>query len=452
MSELKEVKKETGFKDQFLFGLPRLGTSVVLGIEGWALLTLYTSGYALDPFRTGFAIAMGYLTIAAAQFLLGWLSDAKYTKLGRRKPYILIFAPLLGLSIIFLLLPQLVLPDLNNKNALFLWLLIWDIVFRASYAVTTPYQAWMAEIFTVNERPKVSQIQNTFNYIGNGIMALFSLLILTGFIDDLRLNVNAPVPMIFALPIIIFGILTIILLYLVAIFLPTEPKYEIKSDMIESLKIIIKNRNFMLIILMVGIAGLGWTMVTTTMLKYAEDALNLGGFDYVIVALCLLISIFVFLYLWRRNINKYGKKKMLLYVFLIAAAFFPITLIGLIPMPSYLIFGIIFIVGIGAILAGWFLFPYIVYADLAEDDQKKTGELKAGIYAGFPSIILNIFQAVSTLLIGAILSIPIYYSPTAFVDPYSIGLVLWGPLASLVLIIAYFYTKKYITLDFEWEK
>jgi GPH family glycoside/pentoside/hexuronide:cation symporter len=452
MSELKEVKKETGFKDQFLFGLPRLGTSVVLGIEGWALLTLYTSGYALDPFRTGFAIAMGYLTIAAAQFLLGWLSDAKYTKLGRRKPYILIFAPLLGLSIIFLLLPQLVLPDLNNKNALFLWLLIWDIVFRASYAVTTPYQAWMAEVFTVNERPKVSQIQNTFNYIGNGIMALFSLLILTGFIDDLRLNVNAPVPMIFALPIIIFGVLTIILFYLVAIFLPTEPKYEIKSNMIESLKTIIKNKNFMLIILMVGIAGLGWTMVTTTMLKYAEDALNLGGFDYVIVALCLLISIFIFLYLWRRNINKKGKKKTLLYVFLLAIAFLPITLLGLIPMPSYLIFGIIFIVGIGAILGGWFLFPYIVYADIAEDDQKKTGELKAGIYAGFPSIILNIFQAGSSLLIGAILSIPIYYSPTAFVEPYSIGLVLWGPLAAIVLLICYFYTKKYVTLDFEWER
>ncbi|TXT66297.1 MAG: Major Facilitator Superfamily protein [Promethearchaeota archaeon] len=452
MDKLEDLKKDSKFKHQFLFSLPRLGTSIILGIEGWALLTLYTSGYGLDPFRTGFAIAMGYLTIAIFQFLLGWISDVRYTKLGRRKPYILIFSPLLGLSIIFLLLPQLILPDLNNKDVLFFWVLIWDIIFRASYAVTTPYQAWMAELFNVEIRPKVSQIQNTFNYVGNGVMAIFSLLILTSYVDDLKVNVNSTVPGIFAIPIIIFGILTIVLFYLIAFFLPTEPKYELKSNMKESLNTILKNKNFLLIIFMVGISGLAWSMITSTMLKYTEDALNLGGLDYVIVALFLLIFIFIFLYLWRRSINKKGKKKTLLCIFLIAAAFLPITFISLIPMPSYLIFGIIFIIGIGAVLGGWFLFPYIVYADVAEDDQKRSGELKAGIYAGFPSIILNIFQAIGSLLIGAILSIPIYYSPSVAVDSYSIGLILWGPIASLILLIAYFYTKKYVVLDFEWEK
>lgn len=74
---------------------------------------------------------MGYLSIAAAQFLLEWISDAKYTKFGRRKPYILIFGPLLGISFIFLLMPALILTDLN-ETSLFLWLLIWDIIFRIS--------------------------------------------------------------------------------------------------------------------------------------------------------------------------------------------------------------------------------------------------------------------------------------------------------------------------------
>jgi hypothetical protein len=68
MSELEEVKRETGSKDRFLFGMPRLGTSIILGIEGWAVFTLYTTGYGLNEFQTGFALAMGYLTIAASQF------------------------------------------------------------------------------------------------------------------------------------------------------------------------------------------------------------------------------------------------------------------------------------------------------------------------------------------------------------------------------------------------
>ncbi len=453
MNETSEIKREkTSNLMKILFSSPRLGTSIVLGIEGWALLTLYTSGYGLQPLLVGFAISMGYLTIAFSQFLLGWISDTKYTKWGRRKPYIIIFAPLLGISIIFLLLPGLVI-DLNDSRTLFVWVLIWEIVFRASYAVTTPYQAWMAEEFPVEERPKVSQFQNTFNYIGSGIMALFSMIILTSYIGALKsaVDLNIPIPINLSIPILIFGILTVVLFYIIAFKMPTEPNYEIKSNLIESLKTIVKNKNFMKIVLMVGISGLGWSMITTVMLKYLVDALNLKGLiDYIIPAVALLLTIFVFLYLWRRTIQKLGKKKALLYVFIGAIAFLPVSLLALIPMDSYLIIGIIFIVGIGATLGGWFLFPYILYADVAEDDEKSTGELKAGIYTGFPSIILNIFQAVGAFFIGAILSLP-DISPTG-VFSYSIGLIIFGPIVSIILLISYFYTRKFVTLDFEWEK
>jgi len=331
-------------------------------------------------------------------------------------------------------------------------MLIWEIIFRASYAVTTPYQAWMAEEFPAEERPKVSQFQNTFNYIGNGIMALFSMIILTSYIEalDLAVDLNIPIPINLSIPIFIFGILTIVLFYIIAFKMPTEPYYEIKSNLIENLKTIVKNKNFMLIVLMVGISGLGWSMVATTMLKYLQDALNMGIVDYIISAVALILTIFIFLYIWRRLIQKRGKKQTLLYVFICAVVFMPISLLGLIPMQSYLVLGIVFIMGIGAILGGWFLFPYIVYADLAEDDEKSTGELKAGIYAGFPSIVLNIFQAAGAFFIGSILSLPTI-SPTGTFS-YSMGLILFGPIVSVILLVSYFYTKKYVTLDFEWEK
>jgi len=454
MSESEEIiREETSSSTKVLFSAPRLGTSIVLGIESWALLTLYTSGYGLHPFLAGFAIAMGYLTIALSQFLLGWISDAKYTKWGRRKPYIIIFAPLLGISIIFLILPGLLL-NLSDTKTLFIWMLIWEIIFRASYAVTTPYQAWMAEEFPIEERPKVSQFQNTFNYIGNGIMAVFSLIVLTSYIDAMKdaENPNIPIPLTIIISIFTFGILIIVLFFIIAFKMPTEPKYEIRSNLIESLKTIVKNKNFMLIVLMVGISGLGWSMVASTMLKYLVDALNLGTLDYIISAVVLLLSIFIFLYLWRKLIQKRGKKQSLLYVFLAAVIFMPISLLGLIPMGSYLVLGIFFIMGIGAILGGWFLFPYIVYADVAEDDEKSTGELKAGIYAGFPSIILNIFQAVGAFFIGSILSLPLI-NPTGAVDAeFSMGLVLFGPIVSVILLVSYFYTRKYVKLDFDWER
>jgi len=198
---------------------------------------------------------------------------------------------------------------------------------------------------------------------------------------------------------------------------------------------------------------MAWSMITTAMLKYLVDVLALNMIDYIISAVALLLTIFIFLYLWRRSIQKIGKKKALLYVFLLASMFLPVSLLGLIPMQNYLILGVIFIAGIGIILGGWYLFPYIIYADVAEDDEKSTGELKAGIYAGFPSIILNIFQAGSSFLVGALFSLPDlvrhYVTPSY---SFSIGLIIFGPIASLILVVSYFYTRKFVKLDFEWEK
>ncbi len=448
MSDTELERTETTKGKRIIFGFPRLGTSLVLGIEGFALFTLYYLGYGLDSISIGFALAMGYLSIAAGQFLLGWFSDAKYTKLGRRKPYLVIFGPLLGISFIFLLLPALVLPDMADKNILFIWLLIWDVIFRFSYAVTTPYQAWMAELFPTSERPKVSQTQNTFNFIGNGLMALTTLLVLTGVFEKVAANPNV-IPPEFLLIVVVFGIISSILFILIVFIMPTEPNHTIESSLWESLKTTVKNNNFMKIVLMQGISGFGWSIISTVMLTYTEDVLALGTTEYIIVAVIFLLSIFVFLYLWRKQIERIGKKKTLLYIFLIAVVFLPITLLGLVGAIPNLILGIFFITGIGLILGGWYLFPYIMYADIAEDDEKSTGELKAGVYAGVPSIILNIFQAIGVFLLGLMLGLP---DVTVGTSTFSIGLVIWGPICSLILLVSYFYTRKFVELDFEWEK
>ncbi len=441
--------KKSGLGKQWLFALPRLGSSLVLGVEGTALFTLYFSVFGLDPRLTSVALALGYLSIAGAQFGLGWVSDKTWIgKLGRRKPYLFIFGPLLGVSFIFLILPSMFI-DVSNQGMLFSWLLVWEVMFRVCYAVTTPYQAWMAELFTIKQRPKVSQLQNVFNYIGNGIMAVLTLLVFTGSFDSLRANPSV-IPPALLWSVVAFGVIAIVLFFIIGIFLPTEPRIEIKSNLKDSLVKTVKNTKFLFVVIMQGISGFGWSIISAVMLTYADVVLDLQMIEYIIVALCLLLGIFVFLNFWRKSIEKNGKKETLVYVFLVGVFFLPITLLGLFStvIPPVLI-GIIFILGIAAILGGWYLFPYILYADLAEDDEKATGELRAGIYAGFPNIILNIFQACGVVLLGWITSLPsIYVGGNAF----SIGLIIWGPICSSILALSMFYTKRYVDLDFKWEK
>jgi len=447
------VREESKTGKKVLFAFPRVGSSLVLGMEGFALFNLYWNGFGLSAFLVGLTQAIGFLVVGLSQFFFGWVSDAKYTKWGRRKPYIVAFAPILGISFIFLFLPSLFLPNLSDTTMLFVWFFIWDLIFKISYSLTTVYQSWMAEQFIVSERPKVSQFQNYFNWIGNGSMALVSILVLTKYVEALvgpPRNPNIPIPFDFLLITIVFGVIAIVSFTLVGLLMPTEPKFEIKSNLKENLKIVIRNRNYLRIILMIGIASLAWSIVTDVILSYTQAALFLSATDFYIIAGVLLIGIFSFLFVWRRLLEKLGKKQALLYIFLFSAITLPVSLLALIEAFPRLILGIIFVVIATGALGGWFLFPYIIYADIAEDDEKKTGQLKAGVYAGFNSIIANIFQAFGVFILGtAIDALPII---TLTGQNVALGLIVFGPICTVILLVAYFYTKKFVTLDFDWEK
>jgi Na+/melibiose symporter-like transporter len=450
MHEVEIKIENTKTRRKLIFAFPRTGASMVLGIEGIALLNLYWKGYGVPAFYVTLAQAIGFIIIGFGQFILGWVSDANYTKWGRRKPYIIGFAPLLGISFIFLVLPTLF---LNNppKMLLFVWFLIWDGLFKISYSMTTVFQSWMAEQFPVGERPKVSQFQNYFNWIGNGLMAIVNLIVITGYVTILQVDgINTPIPTSFLIIVFSFGLLAIVSYLLAGFYMPTEPHFRIQTNLRANLGIVVRNRNYWKIILMIGIASLGWSIVVDALLSYSQHALFLTGFDFYIIAVFLLIGIFSFLYMWRKLLEKMGKKRSLLYIFLFAVVFLPMTSLVLIVAIPRLILGIIFIIGATGVLGGWFLFPYIIYADVAEDDEKRTGQLKAGIYTGFNSIFLNLFQAFGVFVLGtAISALP---SIALMGKEVAWGLIVFGPISSFILLIALLYTNRYVKLDFEWEK
>jgi len=424
-----------------LFGFPKLGTSILMGLVDFALYALYTEGFLLSSILAGVALGIGKLTIAASQFFFGWISDAKYTRWGRRKPYLVILSLFLAISFIFLLLPSLFI-DITDVSSVFIWLFVWIIMFNISYGVTTPYNSWMAEQFTIDERPKVSQFQNLFGFIVTAIMTVFAMVVLTDFNDKIQLNPDV-IPPEFLYSVVIFAIIPLIFFYFIAILMPKEPHFKIDSKMFDNLWTILKNKNFLLVTVMQGIASIAWIMIGSLILVYISEVLQFDSTSSLIASVVFVLGILIFLVIWRKLIEKLGRKRSLLYVFLTAIIFLPFSLLGLLPMGSTFIFGIIFILGITACMGGWFLFPSIMYADIAEDDEKSTGELKAGIYTGFPSIVLNLFQALGLFIMGLILALP------SLGLTYSIGYVLWGPICSVILIGAYFFAKKFIKLDFE---
>ncbi len=213
-----EGKTSTG---KFLtYGMPRLSAGIALDTVDFGILFLYIAVYGLPPILSGIALAVGKLSIAAGQFLMGWLSDRTKTKFGRRKPFMIVYAPLTAIAFICALLPMLF---LQNPVALllFIWILIWDAIFQFSYGgLTTPYQSWVSEQFLVHQRPKASAFQNLFSFIGAGIGIVFTLLVFPPLIESFqKTNMVDPT---FIILIIAFGILVVILFYICAFVLPVR--------------------------------------------------------------------------------------------------------------------------------------------------------------------------------------------------------------------------------------
>jgi Na+/melibiose symporter-like transporter len=150
-------------------------------------------------------------------------------------------------------------------------------------------------------------------------------------------------------------------------------------------------------------------------------------------ALALLISIMVFLYLWIKVIQKKGKGKSMFSGMVVLA-----VLLSLTPVMAYLasimpntVVATIYFVPIAACMAVYYIMSYVVPADIAQVDELVTGESRAGIYEGFKSVPLNLFQAAATLLLGWFMQFSVDFTGSEL-----FGYLWWGPIFAPFLIIA----------------
>jgi len=439
-----EGKASTG---KFLtYGMPRLSASLVLDTVDFGILFLYILVYGLPPILSGIALAIGKLSIAIGQFSMGWLSDRTKTKYGRRKPFMLFYAPLTAISFICALLPMIFIQN-PTAIVLFVWIIVFDAIFQWSYGgLTTPYQSWVSEQFMVHQRPKASAFQNLFGFIGAGVGIVFTLLVFPPLIETFQKTKT--VDPIFLILIFAFGISVILLFYICAFAFPVEKVEAPEMNFREDLKKVLKDKNFMRVCWLQGIAFLAIGMITPSLIGFVTIVLKIEGTTLYLVAVVLLVGIMGFLFMWKKLIDKKGKKQTFLIILLTGIVVLPLSLIGLLPGEISFLITIIWVLSIAAFMGGWYLFPYIWLADLAEDAEVRSGEgRKSGLYAGFPAILLNIFQAIALFITGFLLSLPNVPG-----KEYSWGYVLWGVWCSGVIIVAYLFTKKLITLDFDWEK
>ena len=407
------------------YGIGRLGSSALLSVFSLATVYVYWGQFHLDPVLTGWANAIGKIVIAVAGFFMGYVSDATVTRWGRRKPFVAVGAPLLALSFFLYFTPQYFVAP-GNESALFAYAALFNGLFHFAYALLlTPFQSWMAEITEPPERIGISRIQNISNIAANAVGVLLGFL-MPALLSD---------PSDSRLPLLLVGLgIVEVALYLPSLaFVPVERKPAPKPDMVRELKTVLSNRNYMKWLLVQGLVSVATVMVTSVILSYVTTVLGItdvsGSIGFAVV---LLVAMVAFFYVWGHLAAKHGKGKTLLLSNLVLVLVLPFTLVlGQVDLPIGVVgLGYAFI-AVGAVgLSGFQLFPYAIVADLIHEDEIRTEENRAGMYTGFNHLPLNIFQTLSYVISGYLLSMPDMPD-----KGYTSGLVWWGPMCAVFVLM-----------------
>ena len=408
------------------YSICRFGSSIFMNVVTLALFYIYDREFGLEEgsFLNATALAVGKVVIAFSSFIFGYISDILTTKkIGRRKFFIWTGAPFLAISFVMLFVPNLLIPN-AGLYGIFTWLLVWNTLFNIFYGyLLTPYQSWMAEITTENDRLQMSSFQNVTNVTSTLFGTGFAFL-LPGLLK-LDEGLSTRTSLILLAIVIAFAFVEVIMFLPALLLIKEEPVVREKRNVWREFRIVLSNKNYVIWFIAQGIYSMGLTIITSLVITFSDKILGLTDFyQTIIFGLAIFVTLMLCFLAWNKISSKIGKKWSLIIGFGVLALCLPFSLIfKIIPegMAEYIGYLYGFLIGIG--LSAPYLFPYAIIADIADKDERITQESRAGMYTGFNAIPLNIFQALALLLVG-------YIGNNDYLD----RLYWFGPIAAIFIL------------------
>ena len=363
----------------------------------------------------GLAQSVGRFLNAIADPLIGYLSDNTRSRLGRRRPYILIGTPVL--VILFLLVFRPTFPAGNPGN--FYHLLITINLFYLFYAIViTPYLSLLPEIArSTAERIRLSGWQTIFNvagvacavilgdivrhYFGYWVMSLFfaALIFAAFFLPGIRIKER------------------------------TVVKEGQRIGFWRALAITLENKPFIIFLLGQTLVWFGFSLIQGA-LRHVVVALM--GLQTVGMAKCLFLSLTVAVIcmpLVFKLTHKYGKKRA--YIIMVSTFVPLLAAIYLLRSPwvgnfttplGYIIFALM-----GIPISAFFIIPNSILGEIIDYDEKHTGLRREAIYFSTQSLINKTGLAISSILMGILLSI-------GYTVDNPMGIRLLGPTAAAFVL------------------
>lgn len=429
------------------YGVCDLGGNLFFTVGSFIVMKYLTDVVGLSPWLSGLALSVGRVFDAFSDPIVGSLSDRTVTRFGRRRPYMFVGAILLFATMAFFFRN----PRLGSQAALFAWAAIsYTLLAAVAYTlVNIPYSSLTPELTQdYNERTSLNAYRFAFAIVGTllgagAALPLISAVSGAAIVDNKWVGDPSAGYQVLG---IAFGA-AMAVTALITVFSVRETTSHIarpKAGFVNIVKDYLstfRNKPFLLILLPWTLNITGVTVLSTMLQYYFTNVLNQP--DKVTMAMLLLLVVAIaFIPIWTAISKRIGKKWSYIIGMLgVAAGVLLIFLVGP-SAPIGTLYALVAFCGIG--FSTGYALPWSIIPDAIDYDFLKTGENREGLYYGIWTFSSKLGQAISALIIGALLSLTRYDGAIALQNPDArlVIRLLFGPIAAV------FYMASAIVLAF----
>ena len=385
MSNTSTLKKTSPFR----YGIGMFGTSMPINMFKSFAAIFYVDMLGLDMKKYSLVLFIYTFVDAIDNPVYGFLSDRTRTKWGRRRPWLIIGAPLLVLCfILFYNVPSFV---ESEKGMLFIhMLLMYILTGTLDSLVNANYGALFPELFqSDSERAKTNGIRQ--------ICQLFAMAISIALTPMITEKIG------YRKTSLIYGILAVAVMMYSFIGCKESTNYEEleKPRLLDSIIALIKNPHFWIF----GFAGAfysaAFALISQALPFYVKYNLGLGGSSTTIMLGIVLGVAVIGIVIWSRISKKVAVMKIWRTGFIIMAiGFIPLYFAKTLPV-AVVIAGIM---GFG--IAACLTTMDCIGAKIVDDDYQRNGVKREGI--------INSLMGVMNRLNGLYTSLAFYIASSCF--------------------------------------
>jgi len=411
---------------KLMYASSSLGGEALTQSRGLWLLYFYTeSTDLLSPFAVGAILTAARLLETIDDALVGYWSDRVDSRLGRRLPFILIATPFWALFSVLLFTP----PESSGAAVGAYLFIVLELYFIASTVSGGPYEALLPELSkSSGERVQITGMRVYFGAAGAGLGLVVSGLL----VDSAGYVAMAALMAIVALALRYTGAAGV-WRYASRTQEPAE------LGLREALRATFSNRYFLYFLPTFALFQLGFQILLGSLPFLVKAALDVDKAGKWVAALSavavgtMVVMIPIASRLSARTTKRHAYRvsltsAMALFPLLVFAGFLP----G-IPVEAQLVVAMILA---GLPIAGNYLFPAPLTADIIDYDTIRTGLRREATYYGAQNFVEKTTSALAPLALGALLAL-------GHTADHPLGVRLVGPVAGLLVLVAWLSFRPY---------